>query len=97
MCAAPSSTIHFEGEKNNSDLEILVIDASTEEPIPAAQVKIMKKDLVAYTDFEGLASIKQIEKGSYDIEITFVSYQKKQLKAFEISKSYTRVVVKLLS
>jgi len=87
-----------EGKKEENEsisLEVMVIDALTEDPIPAAKIKIGQKDLEAYTDFDGLAEIKQLSQGDYDIEISFVSYQKQQIKAIKLDKSSNKLLVKL--
>lgn len=84
--------------KENSTVEsfkIIVIDAKTEEPIPAAQIKIKEKNEEAYTDFDGFAEIKNITPGTYDIEISLISYKKEQLKNFELNESNHQLLVKL--
>lgn len=78
-------------------LEVIVIDAQTDEPIPAAQVKIKHKKLQTFTDFEGLAKINNLAVGSYDIEISVVSYQSMELKDFQFSENNRYLVVKLKS
>lgn len=75
--------------------EILVIDADSEEAIPAAQIKINEKELKAYTDFDGLAEFKNVPNGIYDIEISLVSYQKAHLKAYKIDQNNHQLVIKL--
>jgi hypothetical protein len=77
--------------------EIIVIDSQTEEPIPAAQIKIAQKEVEAYTDFDGLAEIKNLSVGSYDIEISFISYEKLNLKGFYLDQQSRQLVVKLKS
>jgi hypothetical protein len=82
-------------EKEVISLEIMVIDALTEDPIPAAKIKIGQKEIEAYTDFDGMAEIQQLNQGLYDIEISFISYQKQQLSAFNVDKSSNKLLVKL--
>jgi hypothetical protein len=89
-----------ENENESSSVqsfEIIVIDSQTEEPIPAAQIKIAHKDVEAYTDFDGLAEIKNLSVGSYDIEISFISYEKLNLKGFYLDQQSRQLVVKLKS
>ena len=76
-------------------LEVLVIDESTEEPITAAKIKIAKNNKEAYTDFDGIAKIEDVIDGSYDIEISFISYEKQQFKAFQLDKYNNKLIVKL--
>lgn len=82
-------------EKTTISLEVIVIDALTEDPIPAAKIKIGQKEVEAYTDFEGYAEVKQLEQGQYDIEISFISYEKQQLSSFKLDKSSNKLLVKL--
>jgi hypothetical protein len=82
-------------EKATISLEVIVIDALTEDPIPAAKIKIGQKEVEAYTDFEGYAEVKQLEQGQYDIEISFISYEKQQLSSFKLDKSSNKLLVKL--
>ena len=87
-----------ENEKASSSsttIEIVVIDALTDEPIPAAKVEIDKKNIETYTDFEGYVKINNIVEGSYDIVISSISYQKHQLKAFKAEKNHNRILVEL--
>lgn len=84
-----------EETKEVISLEILVIDALSEEPIPAAKIIIDQKEVEAYTDFDGMVKFNDVVKGSHDIEITFISYQKKQFKAFYLDQANNRLLVKL--
>ena len=89
-----------EGDKNvenkeKSSVEILVIDASTEEPITAAKVNIDKRTHEAYTDFDGIAKFTDVEIGINDVEISFISYKKHELKAFKLGKNNNKLIVKL--
>lgn len=87
-----------EREGDNSvqtTLEVLVIDRSTQEPIPAAKIKIANNSKEAYTDFDGIAKIEKVIYGSYDIEISFTSYQKQRFKAYLINKDSAKLIVKL--
>lgn len=88
------------GNKNvesdaKSSLEILVIDASTEEPITAAKVIIDQKIHEAYTDFDGVVKFTEVIKGPHDIEISFISYKKQQIKAFQLNNDNNKLIVKL--
>ena len=73
----------------------MVVDASTKEPIPAAKIEIVQNDVEAYTDFEGSAKFFDLEKGRYDIEISFISYQKQKLENFQVDDVNQKFLVKL--
>ena len=84
-----------EEKKEIVSFEILVIDAITEEPIPAAKIIIDQKEVEAYTDFDGIVKLNELVKGSHEIEISFISYQKQQYKAFLLDQGNNRLLVKL--
>ncbi len=102
ICVAISILPSFsEGGKEETkeaiSFEIMVIDELTEEPIPAAKIIIDQKEIEAYTDFDGIVKINEVLKGSHDIEISFISYQKQHYKAFLLDKSNNRLLVKMKS
>jgi hypothetical protein len=78
-----------------TSVEIIVIDAETEEPVPAALVKFNDIDLKAYTDFDGLVSFQSIQNGRYNLEVSLVSYSSTHLRDFKIDQSNNQIVVKL--
>lgn len=93
-------TLLAEGEetgekKEQTSLKVMVVDAETQDPIPAAKVKIGQNEVEAYTDFDGLAEFKEMAKGKYDIEISFISYQKKEIHAFQLDQASNLLLVKL--
>jgi hypothetical protein len=93
-----SPTLAEEGNEAESDvisLEIMVIDAVTEEPIPAAKIILDQKATEAYTDFDGLVKLNEIQKGSHEIEISFVSYQKQHFKSIVLDQATKQILVKL--
>ena len=59
------------------------------------EIKIEQKEVEAYTDFDGFAELKQLDQGQYDIEISFVSYEKQQLSSFQLDKPTNKLLVKL--
>lgn len=90
----------FGGEGNtvnlkSTSIEIVVVDATTDEPVPAAKVILNQDSLETYTDFEGFVRIDNISPGSYDIEISFISYKSQYLKAYDINKAYNKLLIKL--
>jgi hypothetical protein len=97
VAVIPSAYATGEKEENKliSSFEIIVVDAETEEPVPAAKIKIGEKEYEAYTDFDGFAEFKDLVKGEYNIEVSFVSYEKQQIKAFQLDNSSNRLLIKL--
>lgn len=95
FCANVKEETKNNEAKEKSSLEILVLDASTEEPIVAAKVNIDQKTHEAYTNFDGVVKFAEVIIGTHDIEISFISFKKKQLKAYKLSKNNNKLIVKL--
>ena len=76
------------------DFKIMVMDAMTDDPIPAAKISIENRK-EAYTDFNGIVILEEMILGTYNIEISFASYQKKHFKDFHIKEKDQKLLVKL--
>jgi len=81
--------------KSTVDVQVLVVDGTTEEPLPAAKVLIKGQTAETYTDLDGMAKFESLEVGEYDIEISFVSYEKYSFKAFKLDNTTSQLYVKL--
>lgn len=69
--------------KNATEAVVLmgtVVDQSTGEALPGAQVKINGLDQTLYTDLDGNFEIQNILPGSYSIEISLISYQDNKIR-----------------
>ena len=91
LCATDKSV---ESEVKSS-MELLVLDASTEEPITTAKINIDQKTHEAYTDFDGIVKFTDVIVGMHNTEVSLVTYQKQQLNAFQVSKDNNKLIVKL--
>lgn len=78
-----------------TNLQILVIDEVSGEPMPAAKIKIEQNNLEAYTDLDGLVIFNELPAGTYNIEISFISYRKQYFKAFALNVLNNNLLVKL--
>ena len=76
-------------------VEIIVVDAETEEPLPAALIKISEINMEAYTDLDGFAKFVSLKKGFYDLDISFISYKKVHLEDFLIDNANHQIIIKL--
>ena len=65
--------------KNNHTLEIIVTDKDTKEPVIMATVTLQPMGTVSITNADGYASLRNVEKGSYDIVVSYVGYQSKTI------------------
>ncbi|MEE4197826.1 MAG: TonB-dependent receptor [Bacteroidales bacterium] len=53
----------------------VILDASTHETLPGANVLIMEKNLGTITDLDGRFELKNIPVGRYDIQFSYVGYK----------------------
>lgn len=72
-----------------------VIEELTGEPIPGATVFIKEFNQEIQTDFEGNFTIENMAPGTYNLEISFVSFEKKELKDLEISDNHHSMLIRL--
>jgi hypothetical protein len=72
-----------------------VVEELTGEPIPGASIYISGSDRPIYTDFEGNFTIEDLTPGTYNLEISFVSFEKKELKNLEISSEQHSMLIRL--
>jgi len=67
-----------------------IIDETTEEPVMFASVALYKDGIVvcgAETDLDGRYVLKNIERGTYDIEPTFIGYEVKRVTGINVHKN----------
>lgn len=82
-----------EGEK--VQFKGTVIEEFTGEPIPGATVLIKELNQEIHTDFEGNFTIENIAPGTYNIEISFVSFEKKELNDLQISENHHSMLIRM--
>lgn len=61
------------------DIKGLVIDSDMQEPLMGAAVKVCGTNIAVATDFDGKFSIRGLKKGSYTLEVTYVSFFSQKL------------------
>ena len=74
-----------------------VVDQSTGEVLPGVQIKISGLDQTIYTDFNGNFEVQDMKPGSYNLEISLVSYSQNKIKDLVVSankKSALKVELK---
>ena len=67
------------------DIKGQVIDSDIQEPLMGAAVRISGTNIAVATDFDGKFNIRGLKKGTYTLEVTYVSFfsQKQELKVPE--------------
>src|SRR3972149_3018371 len=53
-----------------------VTDKKTGEPLPGANIVVLETTLGTTTDLDGRYTILEVPPGTYDVQISFVGYQK---------------------
>jgi len=83
------STLPSEAQQRPGTLRGIVIDSSTGESIPFANVIVLDDSLNQVTggrtDLDGKFQIKPINPGTYNVEVTFVGYSKMRIKEVMIT------------
>ena len=72
-----------------------VIEEMTGEPIPGATILIKEFNQKIYTDFDGNFTIEDLIPGTYNLEVQFVSFEKKELKDLEITSESNSMLIRL--
>jgi len=72
-----------------------VIEEMTGEPIPGATIHIKEFNQKIYTDFDGNFTIEDLIPGTYNLEVQFVSFEKKELKDLEITSESNSMLIRL--
>jgi hypothetical protein len=69
-------------------IEGVVRDIQTGEPLPGANVMIVKTSLGAATDVNGKYTIREVPAGTYALRATYVGYRQKEI-ALEVKEGQT--------
>jgi protocatechuate 3,4-dioxygenase beta subunit len=88
---------NFKGDTEVTVLSGTVVDQSTGETLPGAQVKISGLDQTVYTDLDGNFEVQGISPGNYNLQVSLVSYEENKIKNLVVSankKSALKVELK---
>lgn len=78
--------------KKNSEVAVsttisgTITDLNTGEAIPGAQVIIRGTQLKVYTDFDGNFNIENVVSGTYNLEVSYISYDDVLVKEINTCK-----------
>lgn len=70
--------------QNNGSLKGIVLDDESGDPLISATVFVKNTKKGANTKFDGTFLIKDIPAGTYDIEISYIGYNKYEIKGIQI-------------
>ncbi len=76
--------------QNTGKLSGRVLDASTGEPLPGANVILLETQLGTITDVDGNYFILGVPVGTYNVQSSYVGYQAQTTTGVEINAGYTR-------
>lgn len=63
-----------------------ITDLNTGEAIPGAQVTIRGTELKVYTDFDGNFNFEDVASGTYNLEVSYISYDDVLVKEINTCK-----------
>ncbi len=72
-----------------------VIEDISGEPLPGASITVKEINQEIYTDFDGNFTIEDLAPGTYNLEVSFVSFEKKELKDLQISNEHNSMLIRL--
>lgn len=72
-----------------------ISDKTTGESLAGVEVCIKGTSIKAYTDFDGNFSFKNLKAGEYDLEVSYVSYEKSLVENLQIDPTKNQVQIKL--
>ena len=73
----------------------MVVEDSTGEPLPGATIKLAGYDKEIFSDFDGNFTVDNLTPGTYDIEVSFISCEPVELKGTPLSASNNSLVISL--
>lgn len=82
-------------ESATFDLSGIVVEEDSGEPLTGALIKVHGIEKQYYTDLEGRFNIESLIPGSYDIEISYVSFDSASLKKIQLDRENNDLFVGL--
>ena len=82
----------------NAALSGMVIDKASGEALGGVEISIAGTDQHWYTDFDGKFEITNLKPGSYDLIVSFISYEKSLLEKVNIGNGDSNTLdIRLIS
>jgi hypothetical protein len=72
-----------------------VIEEFSGEPVPGATIYVRETNQEIFTDFDGNFTIENLAPGTYNLEVSFVSFEKEELKDLQISGENNSLMIRL--
>ncbi len=84
--------ISFYSFSQNGTIRVNIFDKENGEPLIGATARIEGTVQGGVTDLEGKASITGLSAGTYDIEVSYISYQKQLIKEVRLAAGETKIL-----
>jgi hypothetical protein len=72
-----------------------VIDIATGEALAGATVTVDDTDIKTFTDFEGNFYFNSLTVGTYDLKVSYISYQETNLENLNVAENSNGIEVKM--
>jgi hypothetical protein len=95
LTLAFSSVIYAGNDKESGNTPMTtsisgkVVDMDSMEELVGVSVQIEGTDIKAYTDMEGNFKIEDVQPGTYNLTISYISYEETELKEVSIDPAST--------
>jgi hypothetical protein len=99
-------SVFAEGDKNTenatpvqqANLSGVILDMNSGEMLGGAEIEILGTDIKLYSDFDGNFTIPNLAPGSYNIIVSYISYEKSYIEELNIKAGEKRnLEVKLIT
>lgn len=82
-------------ENTSFDLSGIVVEEHTGDPLTGAMIKIQGVEKEYFTDFEGNFCVNELKPGTYNIEITYISFNSIELKEIYLDHTNNDIFISL--
>ncbi len=83
------------GQQGEGEIRGTVIDATDGQPLPRATAQLLDTKLGAYSDMQGVFSVRRVPSGRYTLRVSYAGYQPKEIGGIVVSGGVVRVDVAL--
>lgn len=70
--------------KNNANISGTVMDKSSGENLAGVEIRVENTDIVCYSDLEGNFTIDELKPGSYNLILSYISYNKSFVENIQV-------------
>lgn len=82
-------------QSNSGNIKGQVVDASTGEPLPGANIFLKGTALGSSTDIEGIYRVQNVSSGQYEMIVSYIGYQKQTISVEVLPNKTVMLDIKL--